>query len=112
MATRRTPEQTLLSIDEVIREALLFLRHEIQSHALLVTHYPVVGAPNVLADRTQLQQVIVNLAINAMQAMTHAGSAERRIAIRTAVPDHATVRCTVEDSGPGIKPRESRPPVR
>jgi C4-dicarboxylate-specific signal transduction histidine kinase len=104
MAAHSTPEHTLLSIDEIVREVLLFLRHEVQSHALMVTHHPVVGAPNVLADRTQLQQVIVNLAMNAMQAMVQAESAERIIAIRTAVPDRATLRCTVEDSGPGIKP--------
>jgi PAS domain S-box-containing protein len=106
MATRQAPERTMLSIDDVIHEALLFLRHEVQSHALTVTHHPVPGASKVLADRTQLQQVIVNLAINAMQAMAHAGSAERKIAIRTAVHDQATLRCTVEDSGPGIKPND------
>jgi C4-dicarboxylate-specific signal transduction histidine kinase len=104
MATRKTPEHAPLSIDEVIREALLFLRHEVQSHALAVTHHPVLGVPKVLADRTLLQQVIVNLAINAMQAMAHAASAERRISIRTTVLDSATLRCSVEDSGPGIKP--------
>ena len=61
MATRRTPEQALLSVDEIIREALTFLRHEIQSHGLMVTHYPNPVAPKVFADRMQLQQVIVNL---------------------------------------------------
>jgi PAS domain S-box-containing protein len=106
MAARQTPEHTLLSIDEVIREALLFLRHEVQSHALMVTHHPTVGAPKVLADRTQLQQVIVNLAINAMQAIALAGSAERKVAIRTTVLDSAAVQCTVEDSGHGIKPKD------
>jgi C4-dicarboxylate-specific signal transduction histidine kinase len=104
MAARRTPEHTLLSIDDVVREVLLFLRHEVQSHALMVTHYPVVPAPKVLADRTQLQQVLVNLAINAMQAMAQAESTERRIDIRTAVLDRDTVCCTMEDSGPGISP--------
>jgi hypothetical protein len=39
MATRQAPEQALLSVDEVIREALLFLRHEVQSHGLMVTHH-------------------------------------------------------------------------
>ena len=52
MATRQAPEQTLLSIDEVIRDALLFLRHEVQSHGLMVTHHSNPAAPNVLGDRT------------------------------------------------------------
>jgi signal transduction histidine kinase len=59
----------------------------------------------VIGDRTQLQQVVVNLAINAAQAMAQAGSAERSITIRTGRPDAAILRCAVEDSGPGIAPR-------
>jgi signal transduction histidine kinase len=49
-----------------------------------------------------LIQVIVNLAVNAMQAMEQAGSPERKLTIRTTLPDAATVCCSVEDSGPGI----------
>jgi len=103
MAARRTPEQTRLPLDEVIREALVFLRHEVQSRGVIVTHHPSPAAPRVLADRTQLQQVIVNLAVNAMQAMSQSETRERRIVIRTAL-DGAGVRCTVEDSGPGVSP--------
>lgn len=102
MATRRAPDQASLALDEVIREALVFLRHEVQSRGVSVTHHPSAGAARVLADRTQLQQVIVNLAVNAMQAISQGDSRERRIVIRTALDD-AGVRCTVEDSGPGIK---------
>jgi PAS domain S-box-containing protein len=104
MAARRQPEQMLLSLDDVIREALLFLRHETESRGVAVSHFPALGQQKVAADRTQLQQVIVNLAINAMQAMAQAGSQSRDIAIRTVVPDPAALRCSVEDSGPGIAP--------
>jgi ribose transport system substrate-binding protein len=104
MAVRREPEQGLVSLDEVIREALLFLRHELQSRAVTVSHHPAVAAPKVLADRTQIQQVIVNLVVNAIQAMAQAGVRDGKISIRTALRDPATLMCTVEDSGPGIKP--------
>jgi PAS domain S-box-containing protein len=104
MALRRAPEQALLSLDDVVREALLFLRHEIQSRAVTVLHHPAPAAPRVLADRTQLQQVIANLAVNAMQAMAQAGRADGRIIIRTDMADPATLRCTVEDNGPGVSP--------
>ena len=40
MATRRVPEQSLLSLDDVIREALLFLRHEVESRGVAVSHFP------------------------------------------------------------------------
>jgi C4-dicarboxylate-specific signal transduction histidine kinase len=104
MATRGTSEQTLLSVDEVIREALLFLRHEVQSHGLRVTHHSNPTAPKVLGDRTQLQQVFVNLTVNAIQAMAQMGTSRRTLVIRTTLSDPRTLCCTVEDSGPGIKP--------
>jgi signal transduction histidine kinase len=60
--------------------------------------------PQVTGDRTQLDQVIVNLAINAVQAMVQSGTARRSISIRTMLSDPETVCCVVEDSGPGIDP--------
>ena len=94
----------LLAIDEVIREALLFLRHEVQSHGLMVTHYSNPAAPKVLGDRTQLQQVFVNLTVNAIQAMAQMATTRRTLAIRTTLSDPGTLCCTLEDSGPGIEP--------
>jgi C4-dicarboxylate-specific signal transduction histidine kinase len=104
MAIRQAPEHTLVSLDELIDGALMFLHHEVQMRGVTVSHHAALGTPKVLADRVQFQQVIVNLAVNAMQAMEHAKSPERRITIRTTMPDAATLRCAVEDSGPGIAP--------
>ena len=104
MATRQAPEQKLLSVDDVIREALLFLQHEVQSHGLMVTHHPGPAAPKVLGDRTQLQQVLVNLTANAIQATAQMENTRRTIVIRTTLSDPNTLCCTLEDSGPGIKP--------
>jgi signal transduction histidine kinase len=70
----------------------------------LVTHHSNPAAPAALGDRTQLQQVLVNLTVNAIQAMEQMGSARRTLVIRTTLSDPCTVCCTVEDSGPGIKP--------
>jgi signal transduction histidine kinase len=56
----------------------------------------------VLVDRTQLQQVIVNLVINAVQAMTTSQVPHKSIGIRTQKIDAETVCCIVEDSGAGI----------
>jgi len=103
MASRKAPEQASLSFDEIIREALLFLRHEMESRSVTILHRPDPAEPLVLGDRTQLQQVIVNLAINAVQAMTQqAGYDDRRIVISTVTQDAATLCCSVEDNGPGI----------
>jgi predicted ATPase/signal transduction histidine kinase len=102
MAIRRAPERTLVSLDELIDEALVFLRHEIQSHRVTVTRQLADEAPKVLGDRIQFQQVIVNLTVNAIQAIEHAQSTQREINIGVTVLDAVKLRCTVEDSGPGI----------
>ena len=60
--------------------------------------------PQIVGDRTQLQQVVVNLAINAAQAMTQSGRGRRSILVQTMLSDPETVCCTIEDSGPGIDP--------
>jgi C4-dicarboxylate-specific signal transduction histidine kinase len=69
-----------------------------------ITHHLEPAAPKVLGDRTQLQQVFVNLTVNAIQAMTQAETAHRILVIRTAPAGPDTLSCTIEDSGPGINP--------
>jgi signal transduction histidine kinase len=73
-----------------------------ESRGVTIVHRTGAGAALVLGDRTQLQQVIVNLAINAVQAMAQAGRGGHRIVISTAMRDATTVCCTVEDNGPGV----------
>jgi C4-dicarboxylate-specific signal transduction histidine kinase len=104
MAVRRAPQHAPVLLDDLINEALVFLRPEVESRGVTVTHCPAPDAPKVLADRIQVQQVIVNLIVNAMQAMEQARSPDRKITIRTAMPDAVTLCCAVEDSGPGIAP--------
>jgi PAS domain S-box-containing protein len=104
MAARRPPERVVVSLHDVIVEAMQFLRHEVEWRGITISHAFSPMSANVLADRTLLHQLIVNLAVNAMQAMAQVGAAERRITVRTTSPDEMTIRCSVEDSGPGIDP--------
>ena len=102
MAVRRAPERTLVCLDELIDESLVFLRHEVHTHGIAVTHKRVPSAPKVLGDRIQFQQVIVNLAVNAIQAIEQASLARREITIEVAQAETGRLRCAIEDSGPGI----------
>jgi C4-dicarboxylate-specific signal transduction histidine kinase len=104
MAAGRAPQQSLLSLDDIVEEALVFLRHEFQSKRTSVSLDLAPALPQVVGDRTQLQQVVVNLAINAVQAMAQSCSARRSIRVRTMPSDPASVCCLIEDSGPGIDP--------
>ncbi len=104
MATRRAPQQTALSLHDVIAESMLFLRHELQSEGVSVTLKLAPALPQVTGDRTQLSQVVVNLVINAVQAMVQSGKERRSIFVRTMLSDPETMCCVIEDSGPGIDP--------
>jgi C4-dicarboxylate-specific signal transduction histidine kinase len=104
MAAGRAPRHTQLSLDEIVEESMVFLHHEFQSRGVAVSLELAPQLPQVVGDRTQLQQVIVNLAVNALQAM--APSSGRGLLIRSLRSDSETVCCTVEDSGPGIAPAD------
>lgn len=103
MAAGKLTERSRLCLDDVIAEALVFLRHESQSRGVSIAHHKDPSAVAVFGDRVQLQQVVVNLAMNAMQAMEDAQCANRTITIRT-TQSPGMVHCSLVDSGPGIKP--------
>jgi C4-dicarboxylate-specific signal transduction histidine kinase len=63
--------------------------------------------PVVLGDPIQLQQVLINLMVNAMDALEALPPASRRIAIRTAVLRSGSVELSVEDSGAGLSPEHA-----
>jgi signal transduction histidine kinase len=63
------------------------------------------GLPNLLIDRVQVQQAIVNLCINAMEAMSECAVERRRVMVRTEAGT-ASVEVTIADSGPGISPQQ------
>lgn len=104
MAAGRGPQRAPLSLDHVITESLLFLRHELQSKGVSVSVDLAPALPQVMGDRTQLQQVVVNLAINAAQVMGESDTAQPRLSIKTLAAGERNVSCVVEDNGPGIKP--------
>jgi PAS domain S-box-containing protein len=103
MALRAAPEHEEIAVNAIVREAMLFLRHEFQRNEVQTSLRLGADLPSILADRVQLQQVIVNLAVNAMQAMAQADTNPREVRLTTAVTaDHHNVTIEVEDTGPGI----------
>jgi signal transduction histidine kinase len=106
MATGRAPAPTVLSLEDIVAETMTFLRHEFQSRNVSVSLDLEPELPRIVGDRTQLQQVVVNLAINAVQAMVQSGAVRRSISVRTRLSGPETVFCSIEDSGPGIDPMQ------
>ena len=99
MAERREAERQLLQLNQLVEEALAFLAHELSMKAVEIETNLADGLSLVEVDRTQIQQVIVNLVVNAAQAMVD--SPTRRLRIVTAQTDRG-VSLSVADTGPGL----------
>jgi len=91
-----------IDINELIENILALARGQIQKEGISVRTDLRRDVPRVIAGRTQLQQVFMNLTMNAADAMGCNGNRERLLAINTAVHDPRNVVVTVGDSGEGI----------
>lgn len=102
MAAPRAPERLLLDLNGIVEEGLLFVRHEIESRAIDLSLRLGRDLPRLFGDRVQLQQVIVNLLLNAVQAIGQGDGTAASIAIRTSIDASGWVAFAIHDSGPGI----------
>jgi C4-dicarboxylate-specific signal transduction histidine kinase len=99
MAVPGEAERVPILLSNVVEDSLAFLRPELSRHKVEQVLELMPQLPQVLADRVQLQQVFVNLAVNAIQAM--AGRPERKLIIRIQSEPEG-IKVEVEDTGPGI----------
>jgi len=91
-----------LNLNEVLSEALSFVHHELSSSRVAVRVEPDSVLPIVLADKVLLQQVILNLVMNGIEAMQPIMDRPRELVIRAAQDDAQHVCVTVTDTGVGI----------
>ena len=99
------PQRDMLQIGEIIEEATALVARELAKDKVTLTVESQPSLPPIRGDRVQLQQVLVNLLINAGQAMAgQPGS--RTITLRAGSEDSETLAITVQDSGPGIQPED------
>jgi signal transduction histidine kinase len=87
----------------VIREVLALVRIELEEHGVALRVALSEGPQRVLADRIQLQQVVLNLARNAIEAMDGVTDRPRVLMLGSATTETELI-ITVEDTGPGIDP--------
>jgi signal transduction histidine kinase len=103
------PRKDVVFINDAILEVVALTRTEAANNGVLVRTQLAEGLPPVQGDRVQLQQVMVNLIVNAVQAMSGIGEGVRELQISIdAVPSEGGVRVGVRDTGPGLSP-ESLP---
>jgi signal transduction histidine kinase len=95
-----------LDVNEVVRDVLRIMRNDLLGRGVAARTELAGSLPAVEGDRVQLQQVLLNLLINACEAMG-AGASERVVRVRTSAGADGGVEVAVRDSGPGIAPGES-----
>ncbi|NYT41457.1 PAS domain-containing protein [Sphingomonas sp. R-74633] len=100
MASRHVPNPVSLDLNAVVEEALMFVCHDVETRAILLSVRLDIALPRVLGDRVQLQQVVINLLVNSLQAL--AGMQKGRIEIATGPDGGGGVRFSIRDNGPGI----------
>jgi C4-dicarboxylate-specific signal transduction histidine kinase len=97
-------ERVLLDLNELVEEVLIFVRGEIDEHGVVLQTQLQGSLPKIFADRIQLQQVMLNLVLNGIDAMTSVVDRERILTLRSERGDDSTVIFSVEDAGKGIGP--------
>jgi signal transduction histidine kinase len=93
-----------LNLNEVLSEALTFVQHELLNSRVALRVEYASALPVILADKVQLQQVILNLVINGIEAMQPITDRARELVIRSEQDDAHQVRVTVTDCGVGFSP--------
>ena len=94
-----------LDVNETIHEVIALAHSEVQRNGVALETQLSDDVPVILGDRIHLQQVILNLMMNAIEAMSGAGEGPRELLVRAGADESQGVRVSVQDSGPGLDPK-------
>ncbi|TXR47028.1 PAS domain-containing sensor histidine kinase [Phyllobacterium endophyticum] len=106
LAKKGDAQKELLQINEVIQESLFMVERELTNHSVTTRLELTSTLPPLLGDRVQLQQVIVNLIMNGVDAMAAAVNWPRQLLIKSDQDSSDRVIVVVQDSGIGIDPKD------
>jgi NO-binding membrane sensor protein with MHYT domain len=101
-----TPQRELLDVNEVIREMIVLLRSEVARYSISVRTELAADLPQVMGDRVQLQQVMMNLFSNSIDA-TKDVDGTRELAIKSWRAENEQLMVCVSDTGVGLPPQQA-----
>ncbi|BDC42621.1 His Kinase A (phospho-acceptor) domain-containing protein [Paraburkholderia steynii] len=104
LARKSEPTFAPLGINSLVVETIDLLDREVKRYGAVVKMDLSPGELTVHGDRVQLQQVLINLAVNGLQAMSSIQDRSRELRLQTRIEEGKRVSITVEDSGVGISP--------
>ena len=93
---------TPVNVNSVIEDTISLLRHETHRHNISLRTELDADVPSVRADRVQLQQVILNLVMNAIESTASVDREPKRLLIQSTLPRPGELHVSVTDTGPGI----------
>ena len=96
------PQKAWLDINDIIQEVLTLAHSEVGRHRVSLRTELAAGLPPVLGDRIQLQQVILNLVMNGMEALSSVADRSRELLIRSGTHEPQSIFVAVRDSGIGL----------
>jgi PAS domain S-box-containing protein len=102
LVKKAPPMMETLQVNDAIGEVVALLRSEIVKHRIHVQMRLADDLPAIEADRVAVQQVVLNLIVNAIEAMSAASEGPRELTIATALHDADGVLVSVSDTGPGL----------
>jgi C4-dicarboxylate-specific signal transduction histidine kinase len=101
-----TPQRELVDVNEVIREMVVLLRSEAARYNISVRTDLAADLPRVMGDRVQLQQVLMNLMLNGIEAMKDVDG-KREMVIQSQRAESEEVLVSVSDTGVGLPPQQT-----
>jgi NO-binding membrane sensor protein with MHYT domain len=101
-----TPQRELVDVNEVIREMIVLLHSELTRYSISVRTELAALLPQVMGDRVQLQQVMMNLIINSIDAMKDE-KGTRELAIKSQRAENGQLMVCVSDTGAGLPPQQA-----
>jgi two-component system, LuxR family, sensor kinase FixL len=93
----------IFDLDQVIRDIITFLEWEIQENGVIIQFHPGGHSRNVQACKIQIEQVLINLLQNSLEAIRDGNILKGRVAIKSCLLTNDMIEVTVTDNGPGIE---------